>query len=95
VIAIKARVVRAEPVTVPATAAQQSGHGCVDCEQTRAAVDPSHSWLRKLATAKLGDGLVGSCVTTTLGNLDRLGIPRASQAALQTTPTTHAGPWCR
>lgn len=35
----------------------------------------SHPWLRTLATAHLRNGPDGSCVATTLGNLDRLGIP--------------------
>jgi hypothetical protein len=68
----------AEAITVPksaADAAQQSGHGCVDCEQKKPAVDTAHPWLRKLATAKLANGDDGSCVRTTLGNMDRLGIP--------------------
>ena len=38
----------------------------------------SSSWLYTLATAKLNSGPTGSCVTTTLGNMDRLGIPSFS-----------------
>ncbi len=34
-----------------------------------------HPWLQKLATARLDNGADGSCVATTLGNMDRLGIP--------------------
>jgi len=38
----------------------------------------SSSWLYTLATAKLNSGPTGSCVATTLGNMDRLGIPSFS-----------------
>lgn len=37
-----------------------------------------HPWLRTLSTAALDDGPDSSCVATTLGNLDRLGIPSFS-----------------
>lgn len=68
----------ADPITVPAAAvdaAQQRGHGCADCNAKKPTVDTGHPWLRKLATSKLSDGPDGSCVKTTLGNLDRLGVP--------------------
>ena len=35
----------------------------------------SHPWLTTLATSRLNTGPTGSCVATTLGNMDRLGIP--------------------
>ena len=35
----------------------------------------SHPWLTTLATSRLNSGPTGSCVATTLGNMDRLGIP--------------------
>jgi peptidoglycan hydrolase-like protein with peptidoglycan-binding domain len=35
----------------------------------------NHPWLQTLGNARLDDGPVSSCVATTLGNLDRLGIP--------------------
>jgi hypothetical protein len=38
----------------------------------------SSSWLYTLATARLNSGPTGSCVATTLGNMDRLGIPSFS-----------------
>ena len=38
----------------------------------------SHPWLTKLATSSLRSGPDGSCVATTLGNMDRLGIPSFS-----------------
>jgi len=38
----------------------------------------AHPWLRTLATAPLRGGPTSSCVATTLGNLDRLGIPSFS-----------------
>jgi hypothetical protein len=38
-------------------------------------VDRSHPVLQKLARAKLATGPTGSCVRTTLGNMDRLGVP--------------------
>ena len=37
-----------------------------------------HPWLNTLGTARLDSGPDGSCVATTLGNLDRLGIPSFS-----------------
>ncbi|MEN9799958.1 MAG: hypothetical protein RL653_3655, partial [Pseudomonadota bacterium] len=41
-------------------------------------VDRQHPVLQKLARAKLATGKTGSCVRTTLGNMDRLGIPSFS-----------------
>jgi hypothetical protein len=41
-------------------------------------VDIDHPWLQKLATSQLNSGPTGSCVETTLGNMDRLGIPTFS-----------------
>ena len=38
----------------------------------------SHPWLTTLATARLNSGPTGSCVATTLGNMDRLNIPSFS-----------------
>ena len=38
----------------------------------------SHPWLTTLATARLNSGPSGSCVATTLGNMDRLNIPSFS-----------------
>ncbi len=38
----------------------------------------NHPWLQKLATARLDEGADSSCVATTLGNMDRLGIPSFS-----------------
>lgn len=38
-------------------------------------IDASNPWLRKLATSRLSTGADGTCVKTTLGNLDRLGVP--------------------
>lgn len=35
----------------------------------------SHPWMTKLATSRLNSGPDGSCVATTLGNMDRLGVP--------------------
>lgn len=35
----------------------------------------SHPWMTTLATSRLNSGPTGSCVATTLGNMDRLGIP--------------------
>lgn len=40
-----------------------------------AGVNPEHPWLKKLATSSLANGPDGSCVETSLGNMDRLGIP--------------------
>ncbi len=48
-------------------AAARGGAGKVD-----------HPWLQKLATAALDSGADSSCVATTLGNLDRLGVPSFS-----------------
>jgi peptidoglycan hydrolase-like protein with peptidoglycan-binding domain len=39
------------------------------------AANVNHPWLKTLSTAALNSGPDGSCVATTLGNLDRLGIP--------------------
>ena len=41
-------------------------------------VNPNHPWLQKLGTASLNTGPDGSCVATTLGNMDKLGIPSFS-----------------
>lgn len=38
-------------------------------------VDQNHPWLKKLANNHLDSGPDGSCVQTTLGNTDRMGIP--------------------
>ncbi|MBL8955808.1 MAG: peptidoglycan-binding protein [Myxococcaceae bacterium] len=38
------------------------------------AVDSNHPWLRALATQRLDEGPTGSCVRTTLDNMERLGI---------------------
>ena len=40
--------------------------------------DSGNSWLKTLGTAHLNSGPTGSCVTTTLGNMDRLNIPSFS-----------------
>ncbi len=65
-----------EPVALDKAAqdaAAQKGHGCTDC--AKRTVDPNHPWLRKLATSRLANGPDFSCVRTTLGNMDRLGVP--------------------
>jgi hypothetical protein len=41
-------------------------------------VNPNHPWLQKLGSATLNTGPTGSCVPTTLGNMDKLGIPNFS-----------------
>lgn len=61
----------------PAIAGQQT------LDTIRAAVrggagNVNHPWLQKLATAGLDIGADSSCVATTLGNMDRLGIPSFS-----------------
>jgi len=44
-------------------------------DQPAFSVDRSHPVLQKLARSKLASGPEGTCVRTTLGNMDRLGVP--------------------
>lgn len=41
-------------------------------------INPNHPWLQKLGSAPLNTGPTGSCVTTTLNNMERLGVPNFS-----------------
>lgn len=41
-------------------------------------VNPNHPWLQKLGSSTLNTGPTGSCVTTTLNNMERLGVPNFS-----------------
>jgi LAS superfamily LD-carboxypeptidase LdcB len=41
-------------------------------------VNPNHPWLQKLGSSTLNTGPTGSCVQTSLDNMDRLGIPSFS-----------------
>lgn len=65
------------PSTPPATAAAAAAAANTVPPPPRAAgtVDATHPWLQKLATRSLANGPTGSCVATSLGNLDRMGIP--------------------
>jgi hypothetical protein len=66
------------PRASAAAIAQQSATGFQPSPVGDAAgpsVDASNPWLQKLATSRLAGGPDGTCVRTTLNNLDRLGIP--------------------
>jgi len=65
------------PSAPPATAAAAATASSAIPTSSPAAgtVDTTHPWLQKLATRSLSNGPTGSCVATSLGNLDRLGLP--------------------
>ncbi len=67
----------ADSTTLDALGKARSGEGDVPVFAGTAPSTTSvrHPWMDKLATSHLNDGRTGFCVETTLGNMDRLGIP--------------------
>ncbi len=47
----------------------------VDLSPRSTGVNTQHPWLQKLGSSRLSNGETGTCVATTLRNMDRLGVP--------------------
>lgn len=50
----------------------------VDLSPRSTGVNTAHPWLQKMGSSRLSNGATGTCVATTMGNMDRLGIPSFS-----------------